>query len=86
MGPARTTILGDVLVSDVGQVVGRVDVVPYPLFRKVIDGNKGSFDERGSTVGVANTARVVFDLSFCGGIASDGESEERFHLYDFIIR
>ena len=31
MGPARSTVLGNVLVPHVGQVVGIVDVVPEDL-------------------------------------------------------
>lgn len=31
MGPAGTAVLGDVLVENVSQVVGIVDVVPDPL-------------------------------------------------------
>ena len=34
MGPAGTTVEGNVLVPDVGQVVGAVDIIPQPLVRE----------------------------------------------------
>ena len=40
MSPARTAVLWDVLVADVGQVVGSIDVVPRPVGRYVIDWSK----------------------------------------------
>ena len=35
MGPARSTVLRDMLVSNVGQVVGTIDSVPLPGIREV---------------------------------------------------
>ena len=40
MGPARATVLWDVLVANVGQVVGSIYVVPRPVSRQVIDRSK----------------------------------------------
>ena len=35
MGPARSAILWNVLISNVGQVVGAVDGVPLPVVGKI---------------------------------------------------
>lgn len=35
MSPAGAAVLGNVLVEDVGQVVGAVDVIPDPLFWQI---------------------------------------------------
>jgi len=65
VGPAGTTVLGDVLVADVGNHVHTVDVVPLPGVWE------GTGDERGvdagsGSVGVANAARLVKGDSAAG--------------------
>jgi hypothetical protein len=35
MGPARTTVLRNVLVSQVSKIVDSIDVIPYPCVREV---------------------------------------------------
>ena len=34
MSPARTAVLWNVLVSDVGKIVNTIDIVPNPVVRK----------------------------------------------------
>ena len=46
MRPAGAAILRDVLVANVGQEVGAVDVVPDPSFGDVVDWSQSFSDER----------------------------------------
>lgn len=82
MGPARSTVLGNVLVLDVGQVVHSIDVVPDPLVGKSLRGkcHEGLGDlVCGDHIGslVAWVFRVnVFEG---GGVSKHACGGERFH-------
>lgn len=81
MGPAGTAVLGNVLVANVGEEVGSVDVVPDPLFGEVNVLKDGvDFPLNGFSDG--NTARVLFvDESFSGESDTDeGGYSEGFHV------
>lgn len=81
VGPAGTTVLGDVLVTDVGDHVLAADLVPFPLGGQVVDVLDGSVDARLASVEVADAAGlgwVVLGESEGGG-AKDGAHGERFH-------
>ena len=73
MGPAGTTVGGDVLVADVGDHALSVDVVPEPLRGEVVDGLKRSVDLRSSPVRVSDTARLGWVQSTELGEGSDAQ-------------
>ena len=79
MGPAGAAILGQVLVTDCGEEVCSVNVLPFPRLRQV-GWNQGSVDAGLSSVRVSDTAgssnRVVFASE---GNSNDGGESERFH-------
>jgi hypothetical protein len=71
VGPAGTAVLGDVLVADIGKVVGVVDIVPEPLFGEVSDVNERGDDDGGCLVVVVHVAgHVGVGVKALGG--SDG--------------
>jgi hypothetical protein len=74
VGPAGTAVLGDVLVADVGKVVGAVDIVPEPLFGEISDVDERGVDDGGSLVVVVLVAGDVgVGVKALGG--SDGSNE-----------
>jgi hypothetical protein len=87
VGPAGTAVLGDVLVADVGEEVGTVNIVPDPLFGELGSGESG-LDLVLNGFGEGETAGVVdVDESRSGdGDASEGGNSERwFHMILFIV-
>jgi len=78
VSPAGTTVLGDVLVTDVGEEVSSVDVVPDPLLGKVVDGLELRLDLVLNGFGEGDTAGVVLgDESLSSSSeASDGGDGE----------
>ena len=67
-GPAGATVLGDMLISLVGEVVGAIDIAPPEIIWEIIDGGdrEGIFDTRleGGAVDMP---------SVLGNIERDGE-------------
>jgi len=88
MSPARTTILGNVLVADVGQEVGAVDVVPEELCRKVVGRYKWSLDLWCGAVDATSVAWVL-GVDIAGSAKSDNAQKSRdsesFHceIFDY---
>jgi hypothetical protein len=81
VSPAGTAVLGNVLVADVGEVVGAVDVVPDDLLRDVVLGLKRSVDAGSGTVEVADAARgLVGDSAVSDGGDAEEASDSEFHL------
>ena len=77
MGPAGTAVCWEMLVPDVGKVVGTVDVVPSDLLWEVFEVNEWGVNEWFSSVGVADSAWVVDEtvLSGHGGGGNEGSCE-----------
>lgn len=59
MSPAGTTIERNVLIPDVGQVVGIIDIIPQPLVGKLHILEFG-LDDRGSGLVRLLVARLIF--------------------------
>ena len=59
MGPARAAILRNVLIANVRQEIGPVDVVPDPSFGDVICWHQGLSDMRLEIFRKRETARTV---------------------------
>ena len=81
MGPAGATVLGDVLVADVGDHVLAVDVVPFPHGGEVVDGSEGSVDKARSSHGGGSVTWVLgVDVAATKGKgAEEGSDSEGFH-------
>jgi hypothetical protein len=75
MSPAGTTVLRNVLVSHVGQVVHTVDIVPDVLLRKLNSLERSRYlrDDRGGRSSVARSLGVNEFEVFLG---SDGTNKE----------
>jgi len=88
VSPAGTAILGYVLVADVGQEVGAVDVVPEELRRQVIGWDKRGLDLGCSAVD-ATLVAWVFGVDIAGSAKSDNAQKSRdcesFHREIFMI-
>jgi hypothetical protein len=65
MSPARTTVERNVLVSDIGQVVLAVGIVPQPLVRKR-DILKRALDDRSSGLVRLLVAWLIFSNVILG--------------------
>jgi hypothetical protein len=63
MGPARTTILRNVLVADVGKEVSIIDIVPNPGVRDLVCGNKCFFNNILRFLGKWNTAGLIWSCT-----------------------
>jgi hypothetical protein len=82
MSPARSAVLRDMLVSQVGQVVDSLNVVPDPLLWKVINWLERSDDVSWLWKSVGDSAWSVF-ANFSAGF--DTATEQKceglvFHL------
>ena len=88
VGPAGTAILGDVLVADVGQEVGAVDVVPEDLLGEVVGWDKWSLDLGCGAVDATFVAWVL-GVDIAGSAKSDNTQKSRdcesFHDNFFMI-
>lgn len=79
MGPAGAAILRQVLVTDCGEEVCSVNVLPFPSIRQV-GWNQRSVDAWLSSVGVSDTARSSNCVVFASeGNSNDGGESKRFH-------
>lgn len=79
MGPAGSAVLRNVLVEDVGQVVGVVNLIPDPLLREsnLTEGlSLDSFLEGWDVGGVVNRDSAVSGRND----ANEGSNSKRFHL------
>jgi hypothetical protein len=79
VGPAGSAVLRDVLVEDVGQVVGVVNLIPDPLLRESNLAEGLSLDtllEGWAVGGVVDRDSAVSG----GNEANEGSNSERFHL------
>mmetsp|Transcript_14441 Transcript_14441/g.22391 ORF Transcript_14441/g.22391 Transcript_14441/m.22391 type:complete len:297 (-) Transcript_14441:30-920(-) len=77
VSPAGSAVGGDVLVSQVSEVVGAVHVVPDPLVGEVVDGLEGSLDESFLRSGGGSSAGVdgVNELEGSGVANEEGNGE-----------
>ena len=67
MGPARATILGNVLVTHICQVIDTIYVAPVPSF-----GNRVNWDERRVHSRLGNDIRLDTASMIGGNSARDG--------------
>jgi len=63
MGPARTTILRNVLIANVCKEVGAINIVPNPVVRNLICGNKWFFYNILGFLGKWNTAGLIWSCT-----------------------
>jgi hypothetical protein len=79
VSPARAAVRWDVLVSDVSQVVGSINLIPDPLFWQV-SRNKGCSDIGWGSI-TDDAARSLFVVVFFTGIDDGNEyCKSKFHL------
>jgi hypothetical protein len=82
MSPARSTVLRNMLVSQVGQVVDSLNVVPNPLFWKIINRLKWLDDVSWLWKSVGDSARR-FLANFSAGLDTVTQQKcdsDVFHL------
>ena len=81
--PAGTAVLGDVLVTHVGQVVGAIDVVPNPGGGDVVGWHQSLPNVRLEILGERNVAWAigVCDSWFSAYVAEKSRCCEILHFY-----
>lgn len=77
MCPARATILRNVLIANVSEIVSAVNVVPDPGLGDVVDGDQSFSDERFEVLKKTLTTVGIGESGI--DIADDGCCCEEFH-------
>ena len=89
MSPARSAVRWNVLVSQVGQVVGSLDIIPDPLLWKILDWLEWLSNETWLWLGRLLSARSIWvdELSqLLGGLSRSKKGKDcKLHIQNKII-